>query len=575
MTLYFQIAAFIPWFLKGLAILAKASPWKTFFVILAMAFARAASVLALLLPLKVVILAGSEGVPRYFQFFIGPDQKAQWVLYLAIFSIVLYLMKMALDSLSENLLQGASVKVVGNSTKLNILSDQDDRAKNYLMQFCRIAAYSLFFFAGLALVYFIQEALFFFIAFSILLLVAFTAVILSGSDDLMPSKAKLYISQKYRNYINTLSSILFLLAFLVILIPFLVGDAERNLIFSLLSLLLVRQMLTVGGSGVASAVALSKRKDQVDGLLHPEKVYEKKEKKISVAFRDMFSRPERDVLINEKLGNGGGSYHSRWEDFYILGCFRFSIADFDNSNDSPLLLNVFMPYRKHYLENEEFLFEHVGRNEVMAASLVARFSYKAFECQVVESGDAVESPAAFKAAEKKILEKLWCVIPGDSLVSAYRSSHSLLHDRINPELLDKVRVAINSDSEEENYKWMTENLPSIKSSVASLPLCIHNPDINRTTVVAKGEPASYLVTTWVRWRIDPLGAYVPSDYSDDDISALVEQVSSVRGDTQSCDVEKVKLCWHCWRLDKNIKAGKYEKAMADIKNIKKMFEAVS
>src|SRR5690554_7308112 len=154
MSLHVKMLGFIPWFFRGLAILAKAAPGKIALIIVAMAFARAASVLALLLPLKVVILAGSEGIPRYFQFFIGPHQKAQWVLYLAIFSIVLYLMKMALDSLSENLLQGVSVKVVGNSTKLNILSDQDDRAKNYLMQFCRIAAYSLFFFAGLALVYF-------------------------------------------------------------------------------------------------------------------------------------------------------------------------------------------------------------------------------------------------------------------------------------------------------------------------------------------------------------------------------------------------------------------------------------
>lgn len=570
-----KMLGFIPWFFRGLAILAKAAPGKIALIIVAMAFARAASVLALLLPLKVVILAGSEGIPRYFQFFIGPDEKTQWIIYLALSSIALYLIKIALDSFSESVLQDVSMRAVDNATKLNVLNNQEDKAKSYLAQFCRVSSYSLFFLSGLAIILFIQPSLFVFIVVALSSFLMLTLLILSGGDDISPGKLKAYVQRRFRNYVNTISSILFLLSFLAILTPLLVGEVERNLIFSLLSLLLVRQMLTVGSSGMVAAVALSKNKDQIDGLLHPKKVYKKKEKKISVAFRDMFSRPERDVLINEKLGNGGGSYHSRWEDFYILGCFRFSIANFDNSNDPPLLLNVFMPYRKHYLENEEFLFEHVGRNEVMAASLVARFPYKAFECQVVESGDAVESPAAFKAAEKKILEKLWCVIPGDSLVSAYRSSHSLLHDRINPELLDKVRVAINSDSEEENYKWMTENLPSIKSSVASLPLCIHNPDINRTTVVAKGEPASYLVTTWVRWRIDPLGAYVPSDYSDDDISALVEQVSSVRGDTQSCDVEKVKLCWHCWRLDKNIKAGKYEKAMADIKNIKKMFEAVS
>ncbi|WP_445005277.1 hypothetical protein [Halomonas mongoliensis] len=574
MSLYLQTAAFIPWFLRGLAILAKASPWKTVFVILAMAFARAASVLALLLPLKVVILAGSEGVPRYFQFFIGPDQKTQWVIYLAVFSIVLYLIKMALDSLSENMLKGASIKVVGNSTKLNIFNNQDEKAKVYLMQFCRIAAYCLFFFAGLLLLFYIQKALFAFILVAIFSLFAFTGNVLFGSDEITPTKARLYISEKYRSYVNTLSSIVFLFAFLVILTPFLIGEVERNLIFSLLSLLLVRQMLTVGSSGVVSAVALLRKKDQVDGLLHPEKTYEKKENNISVAFRDLFSRPERDMLINATLGlgNGGRVLSSSWEDSYIVGVSTFSFTfRMDSSNDKIFQLNVFMPYKKHFLENEDFLFEYIGRQEVMAPNVIARFSHRSFECQILDSGPPVSSLTDYKAIEKNVLENLWCNVPSKSLVKAYRSSHLLLHDRINRKLLDKLKVAISSDKEKEEYDWMLQNLEKINARLASLPLCIHNPDISRKTVVINEEKDSYLVTTWVRWRIDPLGAHLPNDYTDDDISALIEVISFARDDVANCDMKSVKLSWYCCKLDRDIKNGRYNKAKEHISRIKIIF----
>ena len=45
-------------------------------------------ILALMLPLKVIIMLGSDGVPRYFRFFMTEETRTQWMVGLAFGAVV-------------------------------------------------------------------------------------------------------------------------------------------------------------------------------------------------------------------------------------------------------------------------------------------------------------------------------------------------------------------------------------------------------------------------------------------------------------------------------------------------------
>ncbi len=137
MNLFHQTVSFIKWFSRVMAAFFRARPITTFFVIGAEASAAMTRILSLLLPLKVILLAGSTSVPRYFPF-IDQASKNLWIMALSVLAVAFYFLTLMLDAMVSRMSGDAGREILYKANELNILTNQEQTVKGYYAAFCEI-----------------------------------------------------------------------------------------------------------------------------------------------------------------------------------------------------------------------------------------------------------------------------------------------------------------------------------------------------------------------------------------------------------------------------------------------------
>ncbi|MDZ7839281.1 MAG: hypothetical protein U5R46_00445 [Gammaproteobacteria bacterium] len=75
----------------------------------------------------------------------------------------------------------------------------------------------------------------------------------------------------------------------------------------------------------------------------------------------------------------------------------------------------------------------------------------------------------------RALFELWSVRPDEGLLNAYLRTHPVIVDRLHPEKLEKMWLAADHKRERDTLKRFLQAWPTIRKSVADLPLVINNP----------------------------------------------------------------------------------------------------
>lgn len=567
MNLFQRKLGFWQWFLQVMGTFLQARPLTTTLIVGATTLARITSFLALMLPLKVILLAGSDGVPRYFRFFIEPDEKLAWIVGLALAAIGLYIATLALDALTRRLALAASGEILESANELTVIHNQEEEALSCYARFCRVCAYVLFSLAALTVLLLVNKWLFLFLVTAITLEFLFSAWAVAGTDDINPGRLKAFVTEKFASYLSVLVSINFLAGFLVILAPFVLFDGGQ-ILFAIISVLLMRQTLGTVSGAARIAVGLEKRRHRINTLVFREFQLEHKERRHSVALRDLFPKEERRHMAMESLNaDKAASVDACWQDSTIPAVTTFSITVTDQAGAGTkhYQQQIYLPSRAYQLENEELLFEHIARRRLWAPEVVARFSKGPFECQICEYGQGKPLGNRWKAWEATLLLHVWaCKLP-DVLVDAFAASRPLLHNRLTSTLLERVELAVDTADEADLLSMVQASLPTIQSRLKTMPLYVYNPDINRNNVVFGDDAQSVLIMTWGRWKLEPLGAMLPPGISDKQLQTLLKSAREQRTDIpRELDVPDLRYVSACWNLDRLIRAGRYKAALNEM-----------
>ncbi|NDY95290.1 hypothetical protein [Wenzhouxiangella limi] len=566
----------LSWVWRVLAAFFRVRPWTTAALISAFALKNIFSLLAGFLPLKVILLAGSDGVPRYFRFFMPVDaDKVPWIIGFSAAAVIFFLLVMVMEAVAKKLSATGSYEVLQGANELAVASKQREEAGGYFSQFSEIAANVVI--ASFALTLLAAVNLAIFVTFTGLLLLEylFTAGVMAFTDPLKPGAIRKAIQSKVRNYLGLLFSLNFLACFFVLLVPFLTG-VGGNLLLAILTLLLLRQASGAVGGIIQHIRKLWTKRAEVSPLVFREERTRESEKLTTRELRLMFAPRLRTATTLKRLKATGipvRSVESCWQDPKIRGAYTFHVkAEMEESVKKTKVRHfqhqVFPVRQLHLLEHEEFLFSRISRKSVRAPLVLSRYEDEPFACQVCEYGTGkIVDVKGWQRKSLEVLEELWCLDLSRELISAYRTAHPGLEARLLPEFLQRLEVVLESASLQHVYHTFLDALPRLHSVVSQVPLHLHNPDMTNSHVVLDDDDQP-LIMTWTRWQLLPLGSALPANLTRELLKEMLERVCLKRKiDPDSLLPAHLLLVRDCQKLEDTVKREHYRSAFSIMESI--------
>jgi hypothetical protein len=563
MNLIAESYSAIRWMFRLLWIFVRRQPLITLTTVGCAALSRITNVLAFFLPLKVILLAGAQGVPKHFNF-IDPAHKLDWIIWLSVAAVATYILNIFLDVVSERLAERGSAGVLEGANKLALIGKQRTQARASFAKATQAASAGAFALVGVGVLAYSDARMCAGLLGLCVLELLVTAAIMAGWRAGHPGKLQGFIHDSPADYLRILSSLNFLASFFLILTPF-VFSKDGNILLALLAVVIIRRTLPALVTTVRLAGDLYQERQTIDPLILRGLQLREQESLESQVTREFFSKTARHELVERHLlplRPGLGGFEVHWQDSPIKGAFTFIVSCASvKTGERQLFQQQVFPFKQAYLlEHEDFLFSLVKREQLNAPPAIARFREGSFECQICEYGEEVteqEYPAALAA----LLADAWCFKPPKKLVTVFKAAHASLPGRLTPDIVERLAVACDSPVETATFETLRSRLAEISARLEALPLQVFNPDIEEDcmTRFASGEVR---IISWTHWAIEPVGVGIPEELSRDGLQGLVDRLNSRRTElTSAVTLQDIRLADACWQFEQKLSHGKYKAAL--------------
>ena len=569
MSLFSETGGTLRWAFQILRQLLRVAPGVTLAVGTYLTVARITRLLAFLVPLKVILLAGSSGIPSYFRPFVSPEHKETGIVVLSVVAIVSYALTLFLEARSKRLSDNVAADLLSATGVMSLVANQRAEMQGIYLRVMQAVSAGLFVVAALFTLALINPLLAAYLVGLALCFYLLTAWALGRTTLLTRHWLADMVRNRLGNYLGILSSVAFLSGFLVILQPFLT-EAGGNILIAIICILLLRQLTGALVGAVRDVVALVQKRHLADTLVFPDRQFQKVEGNDQRTLRELFRRQDREVFIAEQLAGlrqPGDAMRVEWLDSSVRGMAEFSVSLKRAKEVARFLrLRVFPPRLRSMVENEDLLFRHVAREAVWAPPVVGRFMRGEHECVVYDTGKgAAPKAAVLSARHHDFIVSLWSADLPPALVGIYRASHKVLHERLTDDLAARMDVAIDTGAAGDTLDRFRTALPAIRELLANMPLCLIHPSFTPGKTVLGQHGAIHVLGGWGEWSLEPAGAGLPASFADQ--TKLAALLADMRGRNPDVWKDRVTgrhlaITLRCGLLEQAVVQGKMKAALA-------------
>lgn len=494
-----KTASTLKWLFSLTGVFFKNAPSATIVVVLLTLCSQIAMTLATLLPLKVVMLLGSERIPRFFpQAFMEIDRN-NLVLSLVALSVTSYFAVIFFNWVNQKTTDHGANELIKKTQKIILFENQDSFAASAYTKYTVALAGLIFFLAitaGFALFY--PEVAFLVIAY--LLVSQFLTYLLYRT---LPT----FASDLHRTPIavtGRISNIGFLLVFLFIVIDFLYFTPP-NFIVALLTIILARLMLNRLSFTAAYLLSLKKNEAKINALFFHNQVFLPDAYRQNASVWDLL----RTTSINTWLPalmqeatkqENNGNLNFQWQQTKLKDILVLKVQ----TDNKSFLVKVFEQRLSTKAQHESTLMIEADTSTFPSPKLLLTSKVSNYHCHIFDiTGLEFLSFREGLEARRDIDNLLLVICPSTELIERYRRSKAFLWERINQNMLDRLRLIFKEDVD--CIEAFEEALPQIKSILESLPLNFVNHKLNNSSILCglSYHPVSF---HWAEWSIEPVGS---------------------------------------------------------------------
>jgi hypothetical protein len=500
--------------------------------------------ISFILPLKILLLAGSEGIPHYLTGLISPEDKKIFILLLAFGAVATFILHLAMEKVFQSAVIKGAFLLTQKANKFTLFNNQSDQAKQYFLKLCASAGSVLlaltFFSLGMALNFML------FTASAVLLIIEFLLLHQIGKKW---HQATSYLQSQtgLNTTLKRISAFNFLFGFAFLLIQ-LLGGSQQNLLLSVVSMLLLRQITSRVEAIISDGVKLWNDRIKINILYFSSSRHQLASNATTKRIISSLTPEARalwfPIVIGDALGTDVKHVESYWIDPPTIDVSTFHVrcADNDDSSITDYFIKIYGKGKLQAAIHEQTLFEsihplpcaptYLGESQIKNGKILV---FKGL------SGNTPTYPQMAKETPRLQNCLLGLTLKSDFVDKSQRTRPAFFH-LLNEEFIKPLFIAAVTNKDVALVENFLAMIPKYRLELSQLPLAIINPDLNFRNAHLTDD-GKIIITHWARWHIEPAGSSLQTGrFNLNTVTALLEDLATQRTEYHSVTPQQFMRC---------------------------------
>lgn len=525
--------------------------------------------LALFIPLKIIILLGTPGVPSYFpSIFYGIDRE-KLLLILSVSAATIYGFHLLAEYLISKFTKFVSLKLLERSKKIVLFEDQENIAAKGYQRYVLCIANIVFFVLVVSLLIFIYPQLALIAVVHTFLMLILLEVIYIKSKDL-----NRVVLSNIGTVSATWAALGFFSAFGFIVYQSLAG-VDIKILVAMISLLSLRQAFSRISACAGDIAYLVAQRLRLSALLFHSQQLLSKQGDHEDGFWFMCASTHREEwvknLLKRFLDIDASKVEVTWYQACVMDTAIFSVKALFNENDdsraSAFLVKLYNNNRNSLAIHEATLLAEVSSYDFPSLPLISVGQCQGFHFHIFSlSSIRRVKPSEIISVSHDVINALSYVELPNELVAKYRRSKPLLWQRLDLTLLTQLRIAAASDTAGMLEVLITK-LDVVQTMLQTLPVVLVNPMLFMDGLAVK-EDGSAIAIHWEYWTLEPIGAAWPIHLQPLEklYSMMLENISK-RPELSYISFQKIKLVSVLYAFERHCSRQQYDAALLLVSDI--------
>lgn len=528
-------------------------PAQTLLIVLLTLVSQVSALLASFLPLKVVILLGSENIPGYFPGSWSALNKDVLIVLLCLTTLGFYALHLLSVRLISWITAWGTKRLLQSSHKMALFDNQEEVAREAYQRFSRALASGVFVILAITLlVIFYTGMAGIVLGFLLLAGLCFQALY-ATSDSFRHT-----LENNLAGPLNLVGMLGFLFAFGYLVIDY-IYFSPPSVIIAIVGLLLSRQMMQRATNLVGDLANLQRKKIKLDALFFHGKVFLPDLPNDRAEFWSLLQPAARRdwvaALLKEFSEWNEGHLAIRWQQTDV----PYTAAFLVETDKGDFWINLFDKKRNTLALHESTLLVEKFPN-LPALPLLGTTQLGSLHCLIYALPKGIfPTTSQSKKIYPQLISSLWSVELTPVFQERYLRSHPVLWQRMRLPLLEKIHVAVSDDLQQQQLNAFLCRYAETIKLLQTLPLVIvtkHTGDNN----LYLNELSEPVLLSWGRWSLESIGAGFPlSEF--EQLENVLVKAQKTRPELESLTLEQVKCIAMLAELEDACVSQKYKDAL--------------
>ncbi len=557
------------WLLSLTFRLLKGAPKTALTVISLSLLSQALTMIAFLLPLKVVMLLNSPTIPQFFPDTYSQLDRDSLVIYLGAIAMVCFILLVFVNRGVKSTARLGASQLLMDAQKITSLPNQNKLAFNAYLKHSELLSNLVFAALAFAILFYL------YIDLTIVLLayLVFTSVLMALISFFGPTFYS-RLTKTPQNIIYGISNTGFFTMFIFVVADFLYFTPPAFFI-ALFSIILTRRLLSSLSVFLNKSISLDAQKDTINAIFFHNKPLLLPTKKRQQSLLELLSPGYRKKwvkdIIMESVTDNPGRISTQWlqtQEVHVL-----MIKVFLGHQNRHFLIKLFDKNSSHLSTHEASLLAK-NLNSLPALPLLKTTKVATYPCHLFEVTGYEFITKKPLQNESLILQKeLLGVHLPQPLQQQYKRSKQLLWQRVDASTLSRLSTIATAEQSCLIHE-IRDLFPTIRNTIKSLPLSLFLPPETLKRGAWLIDSSGKLCTTsWANWAIEPIGyGWKTNEESFEKLRVALEHTSHSLPHLKTLNFDYVKLASLLSAFEKAMDFSQYHDAILLLKKMLKIIK---